>query len=388
MSKPVFINRIHAFLPHQPVSNDDMEQRLGMVGDRPSRARKLVLRSNGITQRHYAVDPMTGEPTFNNAQLAAEAIRGLQGNGFTLEQMECLAASTASPDQTMPNHAVMVHGELGNPACEVVSTAGICLCGLTALKYAWMNIASGQSCNAVACGSELPSVMMQARNFEAELDSRIEQMERQPEIAFEKDFLRWMLSDGAGAMLLQDEPNAKGLSLRIDWIEVLSFADQMPACMYAGSEMEESGLVGWARYEADQRNARSLMAIKQNVKLLNENIVKYTVEEALKRIIPKRKLRAEEIDYFLPHYSSEFFRERLAVGLANVDLAIPMSRWFTNLTTKGNTGAASFFIILEELFNSSRLKAGDRLLCYVPESGRFSSGFAHLTVVEGVSCEA
>ena len=103
--------------------------------------------------------------------------------------------------------------------------------------------------------------------------------------------------------------------------------------------------------------------------------------QALKRILRKRELRAADIDHFLPHYSSEFFRERLAEGLAEADLPIPQERWFTNLTSKGNTGAASIFIILEELFNGGRLRRGERLLCYVPESGRFSSAFMHLTVV-------
>ena len=385
MVNPVFINRISAYLPHDPVSNDEMEARLGMVGERPSRARKLVLRSNGIQTRYYVIDPASGQPTMNNAQLSAQAVRGLQGEGFALDTLECLVASTSSPDQTMPNHAVMVHGELGNPPCEVVSTSGICLCGMSALKYAWLNVASGQTRNAVACGSEVASALMHAGNFETELASRVEQLERSPEIAFEKDFLRWMLSDGAGAVLLQDRPNATGLSLRIDWIEILSFADSMPACMYAGAEMTDEGLVGWARMDARERDGRSVMAVKQNVKLLNDNIVRYTVEEALRRIIPKHGLRADDVDHFLPHYSSEFFRERLAVGLANVGLPIPMQRWFTNLTSKGNTGAASIFIILDELFNQGRLRAGERLLCYVPESGRFSSAFMHLTVVDGVS---
>jgi 3-oxoacyl-[acyl-carrier-protein] synthase-3 len=281
----------------------------------------------------------------------------------------------------MPGHAVMVQGELGNPPCEVVSTAGICLCGMTALKYAWMSVASGESRNAVACGSEVASTLMQASNFNAEYESRLDELETHPEIAFEKDFLRWMLSDGAGAVLLQGQPNRTGLSLRIDWIDIFSFADQMPPCMYAGAEMVDGQLQGWSRYEGAERNRRSLMAIKQDVKLLNDNIVKYTVEETLKRIMARRELHAADIDYFLPHYSSEFFRERLSVGLANAGLPIPQERWFTNLTSKGNTGAASIFIMLDELFNSGSLRSGQRLLCYVPESGRFSSAFMQLTVV-------
>lgn len=381
MATPVFINRISACLPHDPVDNEQMEARLGMVGDKPSRARKLILRRNGIQQRHYVIDPRTGEPSMNNAQLSAEAIRGLAGEGFDLDELECLVASTSSPDQVMPGHAVMVHGELGNPPCEVATTAGICVCGMTALKYAWMSVASGQSCNAVACGSEVASAMMQARNFNAEYESRVDELETHPEIAFEKDFLRWMLSDGAGAVLLQDRPNAQGLSLRIDWLDIISFADQMPACMYAGAEMDGGALRGWTRYDAEQRGQRSVMAVKQDVKLLNDNIVRLTVVEALRRIMARRELRVADIDWFLPHYSSEFFRERLAAGLAEVDLPIPMACWFTNLTSKGNTGAASIFIILDELFNGGHLRSGQRLLCYVPESGRFSSAFMHLTVV-------
>ncbi len=381
MAQPVFINRISAFLPHDPVGNEQMEERLGLVGGKPSRARKLVLKRNGIQQRHYAIDPQTGAPSMSNAQIGAAAVRGLLGPGFELAELDCLVAGTASPDQVMPGHAVMLQGELGNPPCEVVTTAGICLCGMTALKYAWLSVASGESRNAVACGSELASSLMRADNFNAEYESRVEQLQSQPEIAFEKDFLRWMLSDGAGAVWLQGQPNTRGLSLRIDWIDVLSFADSMPPCMYAGAEMQDGRLQGWSRFDGEARNRLSVMAIKQDVKLLNENIVKITVEETLKRIMARRELRVADIDHFLPHYSSEYFRERLAEGLANIDLPIPQERWFTNLTSKGNTGAASIFIMLEELFNSGTLRSGQRLLCYVPESGRFSSAFMQLTVV-------
>lgn len=381
MVKTVYINRVSAYLPHEPVDNELMELRLGLVGDKPSRARKLVLRSNGIKQRYYAIDPETGLPSMSNAQLSAHAIRGLCDDNFVLDDIDCLVASSSQPDQVMPNHAVMVHGELGNPPCEVVATAGICLCGITALKYAWMSVALGESQNAIACGSEVASNLMRASNFTAEYDSRLEQLEKRPEIAFEKDFLRWMLSDGAGAVLLQNQPNTRGLSLRIDWIDILSFADQMPACMYAGADYVDDELVGWSRFSAEQRDQQSLMTVKQNVKLLNDNIVKYTVVEALKKIMAKRSLSVDAIEYFLPHYSSEFFRKPLEQGLAEVNLAIPQECWFTNLTSKGNTGSASIFIILEELFNAQRLAVGERILCYIPESGRFSSAFMHLTVV-------
>jgi 3-oxoacyl-[acyl-carrier-protein] synthase-3 len=67
--------------------------------------------------------------------------------------------------------------------------------------------------------------------------------------------------------------------------------------------------------------------------------------------------------------------------MAEAGLSIPRERWFTNLTTKGNTGSASPYIMLDELFRSGRIQPGQKLLMFIPESGRFSSGFIHLTAV-------
>jgi len=152
--------------------------------------------------------------------------------------------------------------------------------------------------------------------------------------------------------------------------------------MYAGGERDDDGaLLGWARFSPRQWAEKSIFAIKQDVKLLGRNVVEATLEAPLAAIRARRKLDAAAVDWFLPHMSSFYFRQPIADGLGRVGLAIPFERWFTNLATRGNTGAASIYIMLDELVRSGRLRAGERLLCFVPESGRFSSGFMHLTVV-------
>lgn len=376
----VFITRLSAVMPNQPVSNSEMEQVLGQVGEQRSRAKSIILRSNKIKSRHYGIDPVTGHFNYTNASLAAEAVSALIPNKDELAQVDTLVASTSMPDQTMPNHGVMVHGELQNPPCEVISTAGICVCGITALKYGYLAIKAGESAKTVVVASELASNVMHADNFEAECQHKVEELASKPEIAFEKDFLRWMLSDGAGSALLSSEPNKDSLSLKVDWIEILSFANEIEACMYAGADKESGQLKGALRYSSQEREQQSIASVKQDVKLLNENIVKITVEKALNKIKHKRKITPEDFDYFVPHYSSGYFREPLYQGLVNIDFEIPFDKWFTNLTTKGNTGSASIFIMLEELFNSDKLVKGQKLLCYIPESGRFSSAFMQLTV--------
>ncbi|MCK8133426.1 beta-ketoacyl-ACP synthase III [Pseudoalteromonas sp. 2CM28B] len=382
MENAVYINNLHAVLPNSPVSNKEMEVVLGEVGGQRSRAKPVILRSNQIKTRYYAIDPETGEYNYTNASLAADAVRGLFNKlGTQLEQLDCLVASTSMADQIMPNHGVMVHGELKNPSLEVISTAGICLCGITALKYAYLNVKAGESQHSAVVASELASNVMHSRNFNAESEHKVAMLNQKPEIAFEKDFLRWMLSDGAGAALLSNKANDHGLSLRIDWIDVTSYADQLEACMYAGAEKVNGKLKSWTRFDSQEREQHSILSVKQDVKLLNENIVKYTVEDALSKIVQKRGIKACDYDFFLPHYSSGYFRERLFDGLCNIDFQIPYDKWFTNLTQKGNTGSASIFIMLDELFKSGQLTDGQTLLCYVPESGRFSSAFMQLTVI-------
>lgn len=377
MSKNVYINKIAKFLPNPPVSNDEMEDVLGKIADKPSRARRIILKSNGIKQRYYVIDKEQNI-CYSNAQITSNAIKNLD---IDLNDIECLSCGTTLPDQIMPNHGVMVHGELKSSPCEVIATSGICLSGITALKYAYLSVKSAESSLSIATGSETVSTLLQAKNFKAESAISEEAFAKRPEIAFEKDFLRWMLSDGAGAMLLQDKPNAEGLSLKIEWIEIFSFANELEACMYAGGKKEDGVLKGYREFTQDVWLNESLFSIKQDIKLLNENIVSITVKNTISKVLDKREISADEIDWFLPHYSSEYFRDEVYASLAEANFEIPKEKWFTNLTTCGNTGSASIYIMLEELFNHTELKMGEKILCYVPESGRFSSSFMLLEVV-------
>ena len=383
MTGSAYITSMAAFMPHRPVGNDEMEDILGRIGGQPSRARRIVLKNNGIQTRHYVIDPETGKPTYNNAQLTAEAVRRLESEDFALDRLDLLACGTSSPDQIQPNHGVMVHGELRNPPCEVVATSGICVSGTTALKYACTSVMAGLSERAVATGSEVASTYMQAKNFEKENEARVEAMEKRPEIAFEKDFLRWMLSDGAGAALIEPEPRPGRLSLRVDWIEVRSYANELEACMYGGADkMEDGRLKGWREYNSmDDVLRQSVFSVKQDVKLLNEHVIRLTVSQGLSDILEKRPLQPDDVTWFLPHYSSRYFRDKVYQGLADIGFEIPEERWFTNLPRKGNVGAASIYLMLEELFNEGRFQDGDRILCYVPESGRFTTAFMLLTAV-------
>jgi len=377
MSGEVYITGVSKFLPNRPVSNDEMESYLGMINNTPSKARRIVLRNNGIKTRYYAISD-DGRPTHNNAEMAAASIEKLFINGISKNDIELLACGTATPDQIMPSHASMVNGVLEMPDIEIASFAGSCCASMQALKYAWYSILSGNTRNAVCSGSEVLSQWMLAKYFEKEYISEAK-LKDNPLLAFEKEFLRWMLSDGSGALLLEGKPKGD-VPLRIDWVEIRSYAGKMETCMYAGADKDETGkLSGWCRFESEDWLNKSIFSLKQDTRLLGENIVKLGMD-FLSDIMKKRNYDPSQADYFLPHLSSDFFRSKIHEELQKNNINIPEEKWFTNLTKVGNVATASFIFMLEELIATGSLKKGQTILIQVPESARFTYAYAHLTV--------
>jgi 3-oxoacyl-[acyl-carrier-protein] synthase-3 len=358
-----------------------MEAYLGYIDNKPSKSKKIVLRNNGIINRYYALEK-GGKSTHTNAQMTALAVKELLKNDpEKLKEIELLSCGTSSPDQMMPSHGVMTHGwlpEIG--PIEVVSPSGVCCAGMHALKYAYLAIKAGEVKNAIATGSERFSGLLVSDVFEEEVQ-KIKELNENPYIAFQKDFLRWMLSDGASAFLLSDTPNAEGLSLRVEWIEGVSYANEMETCMYMGAEKEADGtLKGFMDFTPEEVMNKSIFSVKQDIGLLSDNIVPLGGQK-IKEIFERKGLTVDDIDHFLPHISSDFFKGKIYDLIQIYGGGIPYEKWFINLYTVGNVGAASVYLMINEMFNTGKLKKGEKLLLLVPESSRFSYMYAMLTVV-------
>jgi len=375
----VYITKSSTYLPNEPIANDDMESYLGLVNNTPSKARALILRNNQIKTRYYALDK-NGQPTHTNAQITANAINGLFDEDFKKEDMELLSCGTTSADQIQPSHASMVHGELNiNKSVEINTSMGLCNSGMNALNYGFLSVKAGVKNNAVCVGSERFSSWMTADKFDHEAEN-LKLLEERPIVAFKREFLRWMLSDGAGAFLLENKPRENQTSLRIEWIDFYSYAHEIEACMYSGCEKQEDGsLKSWADYPSDEWLKQSIFALKQDTKILDQYIL-VKGAQSLRTSFDKHELDPESVDHVLAHISSGYFKDGLKEEFANVGLDFPWEKWFYNLSEVGNIGAGSIFIAVEQLMNSGKLKKGEKILLCVPESGRFAYSCALLTV--------
>ena len=382
MLRSAYVTGLGVYLPNPPVANDEVEHVLGRLSKQSAAVKRRALMNNGIKSRHYAIDPATSEVTHSNAEMTAEAIRAACTNaGASLAEIECLVCGTSSPDQLIPSHASMVHAALDCPPCEVVSTGGVCCSGVSAFKYGYLNVAGGLCDRAVVSGSDLASPIMRASHFEPQLQAPSGGSETPKALDFGQEFLRWMLSDGAGAVMITNRESRDGPSLRIDWVDLVSFANQSEVCMYQGMRKTAAGPPESYRdvYDGTELVAGGFMSLAQDVRILADLLPKL-MKSAIREAFHKHDLTGAAVDWLLPHYSSQWFRQPLFDALVELGVEIPFERWFTNLSSKGNTGAASIYIMLEELVASGRAKRGQRILCMVPESSRMLFGFVHFTV--------
>ncbi len=368
----VYITSMGTFLPNNSISNLEMEDYLGRVNGKNSAVRERILKQNGILQRYYALNK-SHESTHSNAEMAGLAIQqALKKSDVAAKDIGLLCAGTTQADLPVPGFASMVHAELDFNSCEVASFQSVCASGMMALKNGFTQIKSQEKENAVAVGSEFASRLFKASRFDAQ---EIKSM------SFDAEFLRWMLSDGAGACVLQNKPSEKGLSLKIEWIDLKSHAHEFPLCMYTGkTHNKDEAEKTWLDYpDYESASKAGALNLKQDIRLLDK-VIQIGVAHFFE-LIDKKAINPAEIDWLCCHYSSEFFKQPIKDLMQKGGGSIADEKWFSNLSTKGNTGSASIFIMLEELLYAGKLKEGQTILCMVPESGRFITSFMKLTVV-------
>ena len=374
--RDVFITGTGAFLPGQPVGAEAMEDHIGRIHGRPSAVGRRALRWNGIETRHYALTP-DGTPRHSNASMSARAVEAaLADAGLAPDDLDHLATATTQGDYLVPGHAAAVHAELG---CGPISIAGhqsVCGSALTAAKDAWLHVRAGEADVAVASGGEFSS-----RWFRPPFYEGTTLVDAKGRLRMEADFLRFTLSDGAGAVVMEPRPRPDGLSLKVAWIDVTSLAGRFDPCMWAGSTFADRSdmTTAWSHAGPVAAHAAGALALLQDFELL-KIVIRAWIGVWMEKV-DQGRIDPARVDHLLCHYSARSLRQEIVSILEQTHAMIPETKWFSNLSTVGNIGSASIWVMLDAFMKSGRAKAGERVLLIVPESGRAMIGFMMLEVV-------
>jgi 3-oxoacyl-[acyl-carrier-protein] synthase III len=355
-----YITSTGAFLPNQAVDNENISQYIGKVFGE-DRIREKILKANGIESRHYALDKNQAE-THNLYQIASEAVKNclLDKNPH---QLDYLSAGTTHAPLLAPGIASILHDQLTkdklvNHTLEINSNSGICSSGAQAIVNAARAVKSGDAKNAVCVGVEHSSTGLKSKAFRTTYDIPTILKDVRASKWFMSVFLRFMLSDGAGAFLIEPQPRKDSISLKVDWTYSRSFANQAPLCMQIPAKP---------------------MILSQNIKILAQYMEPLS-KEAVDGAMCQYGEKLENYDMILPHMSSYYFEKSVKRIISELapNRAVP---YWTNLRTAGNTGAASIFIMLDEYLKTKPIASGQRILLFVPESGQFNYVLISLTVV-------
>ena len=356
-----YITSTGSYLPGDPVENKSINQYLGrVIGER--RVQSKILGVNGIQTRHYALDKKQNA-THSIYELAAEAVKDCLAQNRNSSRIDYLSAGTTHAPILAPGLSSLLHDQLskGNMishSLEINSNSGICSSGAQALVNAARAVKAGDAKAAISVGVEQSSVGLRSKAFRTTYDIPAILRDVRSSKWFMSVFLRYMLSDGAGAFLLEGRPREQGLSLKVNWTYSRSFANEAPLCMHINS---------------------STMILSQNIKIL----AKYMAPLSKKAVEGALCEHGETLDHYtmvLPHMSSYYFEPAVKKIMAELSPNREVPYW-TNLRTAGNTGAASIFIMLDEYIKTQPVAAGDRILLFVPESGQFNYVLISLTVV-------
>lgn len=293
-----------SYIPVYTMDNNDIAQ-LVETNDEWIRER------TGVVKRHIIQEETT-------VSMAADAARkALENGNVSAEEVDLILVSTISSNVILPCAACEVQKAIGavNATCFDLSAActGFVFAYNTAVAY----LASGMYRTVLIIGSE-------------SLSNLTNWKDRGTCILF---------GDGAGAAIVKA---AEGKLYR-----AVTHSDGFKG----------EALTCTSRHN---RNWEEIPLEETYMQMDGQAVFKFAVKrvpEAVKEVLEKNNMTAEEIDYFILHQANKRIVEAVAKRL---DVSI--DKFPMNLQEYGNTSSASIPILLDEMSRGGRLKKGQKII--------------------------
>lgn len=360
MGRPVYIAGTGAYLPGEPIPVERAQQVLGELTGAPPRIRRWmesmapVMRSVlDIDVVHYAIDPDTREFTDDNVTLATKAARtALAAAGMEPGEIGLLTYGSAHQDQ-MPTASVRIQEALGIDACGEFSIHANCTSAYKALYLAQRLLADGAYDTALVVSAGISSSELRAEYYNQALVDK------------ESLFLRWFLSDGAGAVVLTADP-ARAMPVTVEFTYAESVGGHRPSLMFNG----RPALWMNPRDEYDQ----GLHHLRQRFR--NELATGLFQEpggsvffNGYRRMMAAAGIAPDDLRWFQVNLPAKHVVDAVAEELAAIGVA--RSSLYTRMDRMGYAGPPMAFIVLDALLREETLVPGERVVSFVTEVSKF-----------------
>ena len=300
-----------SYLPEQRLTNQDLVERLAKTGLETSD--EWIKTRSGIAARHFAADH---ELTSDLAVKAAQA--ALESAAITSEDLDLIILATSTPDHLggFPSTACVVQDKLGaHTACAAFDVQAVCAGFTYALAIADAFIRSGSYKKVLVIGAE---------TFSRILD-------------FQDRGTCVLFGDGAGAVVLEASKQPGILSTALH-------ADGSQRDILCVPGRSSNGQVQGSPFMTMDGQAVFKLAVK---------VLEQVAHEALE----KAHLKAEQIDWLVPHQANI----RIMEGTAK-KMGMSMDKVIVTVHEHGNTSAASIPLALDVGVRSGQIKRGQHLL--------------------------
>lgn len=299
---------IGSYLPERVVTNAELAERIDTSDE-------WIQERSGIKKRHIVAD---GEMTSDLATAAAQ--RALAAAGLAPDDIGIIVVATSTPDETFPATATVVQSKLGCANGSMgFDVQAVCSGFVFALATADNFIKVGQADTALVIGAE---------TFSKILD-------------WEDRSTCVLFGDGAGAVVLKTGEGDGSSADRGVLSTHLHSDGRLHDLLYVDGGPSSTGQVGHLRMEGRE-------VFKHAVTKMSAVTI-----EALEAT----GLKAEEIDWFVPHQANR----RIIDGTAR-KLGITGERVVVTIDQHANTSAASIPLALSVAVEDNRIQEGNLVL--------------------------
>ncbi|HUN81516.1 MAG TPA: 3-oxoacyl-ACP synthase III family protein [Phycisphaerae bacterium] len=356
-----------SFLPGPPVTSDRLEAVLGSLENAPPKVKSFVenlgpkmLERGGVRTRHFAVDPETKDMTYNFSTLAEKASRNaLDMAQMDPQQIELVIMSCPSYDQSTPPTSTLLQERLGIQTCAEMEIHSNCTGVGKAVQVAYDALRTGRYRTALVAYSQLSSIYLRSCYFN---QSKMDKVHAA---------LRWILADGAGALVLQSADNGK-VGHEIVGTFVESVGAGRPAGMTAGGAAAD---LMKASHQIPELYADGMHHLWQDFSAVNDNAAPLLLQ-GLWNFTKQLKIEPGTVDHYVVSIPTlQLYEDHIPAFLDRLNIGRDKIRFRSDKI--GYCGGAATLLHFDEMVRNGEIKSGQLAVVHAVESSKWmTAGFA------------